>query len=122
MILSTVGYEGVASAVAAKDPLIVDVRTEDEFASGRIPGSVNIPLSEVEYAFSLPDDKFRDKFGIAKPSKDTSFITSCKIGGRAGKMRDKLNEMGYTLVKAYTGSFTEWEKMGGQVEKEGCDV
>jgi len=32
-------------------------------------------------------------------------------------MRDKLNEMGFTLVKAYTGSFTEWEKKGGEVEK-----
>ena len=28
-------------------PLIVDVRTEDEFAAGRIPGAINIPLSEV---------------------------------------------------------------------------
>ena len=72
---------------------------------------------QVEYAFSLPEDKFRDKYGICKPSKETSFITSCKIGGRATKMRDKLNEMGYTLVLAYTGSFTEWEKKGGIVEK-----
>ena len=71
----------------------------------------------MEYAFSLPGEKFRDKYGISKPTKDTSFITSCKIGGRATKMRDKLNEMGFTLVKAYTGSFTEWEKKGGEVEK-----
>ena len=33
-------------------PLIVDVRTEDEFAAGRIPGAVNIPLSEVVILFS----------------------------------------------------------------------
>ena len=115
--MSVIGYEGVYAAVSAKQPLIVDVRTEDEFASGRIPGATNIPLSEVEYAFSLPEDKFRDKYGIPKPSKDTSFITSCKIGGRATKMRDKLNEMGYTLVLAYKGSLTEWEKKGGELEK-----
>ena len=46
-----------------------------------------------------------------------SFITYCKIGGRAKKMRDKLKEMGYTLVLAYTGSLTEWEKNGGEQEK-----
>jgi rhodanese-related sulfurtransferase len=71
----------------------------------------------VEYAFSLPEEKFQAKYGINKPSKNTTFITSCKVGGRATKMRDKLNEMGYNMVKAYTGSLTEWIKMGGEVEK-----
>ena len=41
------GYDEVSAAVTAKQPPIVDVRTEDEFASGRIPGATNIPLSEV---------------------------------------------------------------------------
>ena len=45
--MSVIGYDGVFAAVTAKGPLIVDVRTEDEFASGRIPGCTNIPLSEV---------------------------------------------------------------------------
>ena len=45
--MSVIGYEGVHAAVTAKEPLIVDVRTEDEVASGRIPGATNIPLSEV---------------------------------------------------------------------------
>ena len=33
--------------ILVPQPLIVDVRTADEFAAGRIPGAVNIPLSEV---------------------------------------------------------------------------
>ena len=41
------GYDEVSAAVVARQPPIVDVRTEDEFASGRIPGATNIPLSEV---------------------------------------------------------------------------
>ena len=41
------GFDEVAAAVEARSPVIVDVRTEDEFASGRIPGAKNIPLSEV---------------------------------------------------------------------------
>lgn len=76
-----------------------------------------IILTQVEYAFSLPEEKFRAKYGISKPTKTSAFITSCKVGGRATKMRDKLNEMGYKMVKAYTGSMTEWIKMGGEVEK-----
>ena len=72
---------------------------------------------QVEFAFCLPDEKFREKYGISKPTKTSTFITSCKVGGRATKMRDKLNEMGYNMVKAYTGSMTEWVKKGGEVEK-----
>jgi len=98
-------------------PLIVDVRTEDEFAAGRIPGAVNIPLSEVEFAFSLPEKKFTETFGISKPGMADLIITSCKVGGRAAKMRDKLAQMGYTGVQAYQGSFAEWESRGGPVEK-----
>jgi len=113
----SVDFEEVVAAVEAKQPVIVDVRTEDEFASGRIPGAANIPLSEVEYAFNLPEEKFRAKYGISKPNKTSTFITSCKIGGRATKMRDKLNTMGYNMVKAYTGSITEWIKLGGEIEK-----
>ena len=88
-------------------PLIVDVRTEDEFAAGRIPGAVNIPLSEVhiinlcfaldefkkhttriykkkpasqvEFAFSLPEKKFMETFGISKPGMADLIITSCKV-------------------------------------------
>ena len=36
--------------------------------------------------------------------------------GRATKMRDKLNEMGFNMVKAYTGSMTEWINKGGEIE------
>ena len=72
---------------------------------------------QVEYAFCLPDEKFREKYGISKPDKESPFITSCKMGGRATKMRDKLNEMGFNMVKAYTGSMTEWINKGGEIEK-----
>ena len=46
------GFDEVTAAVQAKEPVIVDVRTEDEFASGRIPGATNIPLSEVNFNIS----------------------------------------------------------------------
>jgi len=115
--MAIVDFASVGAAVSAGQPLIVDVRTEDEFAAGRIPGAVNIPLSEVEYAFSLPEKKFVEAFGISKPGPTDLIITSCKVGGRAAKMRDKLRSMGYTGVQAYDGSFSEWTAKGGEVER-----
>ena len=61
MIIAVIGYKWVSAVVSAKEPLIVEVRTEDEFASGWIPGATNIPLSEVGYAFSRPEEKLTDK-------------------------------------------------------------
>jgi len=115
--MTIVDFASVGAAVAAGQPLIVDVRTEDEFAAGRIPGAINIPLSEVEFAFSLPEKKFRESFSIQKPGLGDMFITSCKVGGRAAKMSEKLATMGYTRVMVYGGSFSDWEKKGGAVEK-----
>merc|ERR1712126_166091 len=85
--MASTDFASVGAAVSAGKPLIVDVRTEDEFAAGRIPGAINIPLSEVEFAFSLPEKKFMETFGISKPGMADLIITSCKVGGRAAKMR-----------------------------------
>jgi len=115
--MAMVDFASVGAAVSAGQPLIVDVRTADEFAAGRIPGAVNIPLSEVEFAFSLPEKKFVESFGVSKPDVAAKIITSCKVGGRATKMRDKMEQMGYTGVQAYQGSFSEWEAKGGLIEK-----
>jgi rhodanese-related sulfurtransferase len=41
-----------------KPPLLVDVRTPEEFAAGHIPGAVNIPVTEMEArANELPEDQ-----------------------------------------------------------------
>merc|ERR1712126_800593 len=102
--MATVDFAVVGAAVSAGKPLIVDARTEDEFAAGRIPGAINIPLSEVEFAFSLPEKKFMETFGISKPGMADLIITSCKVGGRAAKMRDKLSQMGYTGYRHIKGA------------------
>ena len=62
---------------------IVDVRTEDEYNTGHIAGSINIPV---------------DNLGQIDVSKDTKIIVYCRSGGRSLAAVDILNEMGYTNV------------------------
>ena len=76
------GFDEVTAAVQAKEPVIVDVRTEDEFASGRIPGATNIPLSEVNskkivliYLYPIENENF-----ILKPGRK-SFM-KLKLGAK----------------------------------------
>ena len=42
---------------AEEDTVLVDVREADEYASGRIPGSINVPLSD----FDRIEDEVPDK-------------------------------------------------------------
>lgn len=61
---------------------IVDVRTVGEFASGNVPGSVNIPLNEVPHRV----DEFKN---MSKP-----LVLCCLSGGRSGQATQYLAQQG----------------------------
>lgn len=90
--------------------LILDVRSRDEVKSdGRIPHSVNIPLSELDDALKIEDDDVMvDKYGIWAPNKDQPIVVACWSGFRAGKALDKLLAAGFTRAKIFRGSTREW--------------
>jgi rhodanese-related sulfurtransferase len=67
--------------------MIIDVRTPNEFASGNVKGSVNIPLGIISDADGqLPKDK-----------NETIFVY-CLSGARSGSARGILMKKGYTNV------------------------
>lgn len=61
---------------------IVDVRTEGEFASGNVAGSINIPLNEVPHRV----DEFKN---MSKP-----LVLCCLSGGRSGQATQYLAQQG----------------------------
>jgi NADPH-dependent 2,4-dienoyl-CoA reductase/sulfur reductase-like enzyme/rhodanese-related sulfurtransferase len=53
-----VDVEAVLAAPAAEQPFLLDVRTPQEFASGHIPGAVNIPVDDLRSRLDeLPSDR-----------------------------------------------------------------
>ena len=68
-------------------PLIIDVRSPGEFATGHVRGSVNIPL-----------DPFADDIAKAVPDKSASVILCCASGGRSGMACNYMQQMGYQQV------------------------
>ncbi len=68
-------------------PLVIDVRSPSEFATGHVRGSVNVPL-----------DRFADDIAKAVPSKSTPVILCCASGGRSGMACSFMQRMGYQQV------------------------
>jgi phage shock protein E len=64
---------------------LVDVRTPEEFSGGHVPGSVNIPLSDIEKELA----QFKDKDQI---------VVFCRSGARSGQALQILNKNGFTNV------------------------
>ncbi len=68
-----------------KDPgaVLLDVRTAQEYGSGHIPGSRNLPLQDI---------------GRVALEKDTALYVYCQSGVRSRRAAEQLREMGYTKV------------------------
>jgi len=72
---------------SAHTPLIIDVRSPGEFATGHVRGSVNLPL-----------DRFAQDIAVQVPDKNTSVILCCASGGRSGMACNFMQQMGYLHV------------------------
>ncbi|WDU84399.1 rhodanese-like domain-containing protein [Caloramator sp. Dgby_cultured_2] len=68
----------------SNEPLIIDVRTEEEFSYGAYPGAINIPLDELE-------DRI-DELG----RKDRKIILYCASGARSAYALQILRAYGFT--------------------------
>jgi len=64
--------------------VLVDVRTESEFAAGHLPGAINFPVEAITK--TLP---------AKMPNKATVLLLHCESGTRSGVAQTKLRAMGY---------------------------
>jgi rhodanese-related sulfurtransferase len=80
---------------------LVDVREDNEFAAGRIPGAIHIGRGVLE----------RD-IETAIPDHDEEIILYCGGGYRSALAADNLQRMGYTNVISMDGGFRAWRLAG----------
>ena len=77
--------------------VILDVREQDEYDSGHIPGAVLLPLGTI------------DEQGAQAviPAKDTTVLVYCRSGNRSKQASEKLAALGYTAVYEF-GGIRDW--------------
>jgi rhodanese-related sulfurtransferase len=114
-------YSEIASISSSPDPsrILIDVREPSELQStGTIPTSRNVPLNSSPDSFFLPAEEFEDKYGFERPGKDVEVIFYCKAGVRSKAAAQLARQAGFGgKVSEYSGSWKNWEKNGGAVQK-----
>ena len=88
-----------AAREAGPAPLVLDVRTPGEYASGHIKGALNIPYDQVA-----------DR--IAEVEAPNGVVVYCMIGPRARKGEAALLAGGHTEVFHLEGGFAAWQAAG----------
>ncbi len=76
-----------SATTPSNEPLVVDVRTPEEFQSGAYPGAINIPLDELQRRIAELGSKSRE------------ITLYCASGARSAYAQRGLLQMGFTNVK-----------------------
>lgn len=77
---------GVKQFESTPNAILLDVRTQDEYGAGRIPGSRNIPLDQL------------DKVPQEIPDHSTPLFVYCLSGARSSRATAMLQSMGYEAI------------------------
>ena len=95
----TVQPRDVAARVA-EGWMLLDVRTNDEWAAGRIAGSVHIPMDQLMQRLDELDERV---------------VCVCAVGARSARVAQFLNAQGREAVNLDGGLYA-WEGSGLPVE------
>jgi rhodanese-related sulfurtransferase len=97
-----------AQPMVADADVVIDVREADEYATGHIPGAINIPRGLLEFRLgSAPELQ----------SRALRVILYCKTSGRAALSAAAMADMGYLDVHSIAGGFDAWAAAGKPVLK-----
>lgn len=73
--------------------IILDVREQDEYDSGHIPGAVLLPVGTID----------EESAAEVIPEKDSTVLVYCRSGNRSKTASSALAELGYTSIYKFDG-------------------
>ena len=96
--------EGARLLESDDAPLFLDVREQDEWDQGIIPGALHIPRGSLESRVE------------SRVDRDRAIVVYCSVGHRSAFAANTLEELGYDNVVNLAGGFTEWKRNGFPTE------
>ena len=76
-----------------QEVIILDVREQDEYDSGHIPGAVLLPVGTIDETTAAE----------VIPEKDSAVLVYCRSGNRSKTASSTLAELGYTNIYEFGG-------------------
>ncbi len=103
----------VVAALGDPNTVLVDARTQDEFAQGHIPGAVSFPFTEVAESgataiLEIGRSSSRRNSRHLGVTPDKQVIPYCSTGVRSAALYFTLRLIGYENVSLFSGSYAEW--------------
>ena len=77
--------------------IVLDVREQEEYDQGHIPGAVLLPVGEIT----------QESASAAVPEKDTVVLVYCRSGNRSKAAAGELAQLGYSQVYEF-GGIQDW--------------
>lgn len=130
---SRIGREAVRAGLGSEGPLLIDMRSPEEFRGervsppwlafdhgaergGHIPGAHNLYVDHLltDTGTLLPPDELWDRFAAVGAGTDIEIITYCRLSHRGSLAWFILTRLlGLSNVRVYDGSWTEWGSIVG---------
>lgn len=101
-----ISVEQFAAQMNAENAIILDVRTPEEVAKGKIAGALEMDFYS---------DDFNEQ--IATLDKNKAIYVYCASGGRSGKTMSRMSDMGFMEVYNLEGGMGAWLGANMPIEK-----
>ena len=88
-----ISQEEAKEMMDTQDVIILDVREQDEYDSGHIPGAVLLPVGTID----------EETAAEIIPEKDSTVLVYCRSGNRSKTASSALAELGYTNIYEFGG-------------------
>jgi len=98
--------EFLARRKANPKAVVIDVRDDDKWKAGHIPGAKHIHKSVIE-----------DEITSKVPDKNAEIFCHCGGGQSGPRAAEALAKMGYKNVAAIKGGFRSYSASGEKIEK-----
>ena len=88
-----ISQEEAKEMMDTQEVIVLDVREQDEYDSGHIPGAVLLPVGTIN----------EETASAVIPEKDSAVLVYCRSGNRSKTASAALAELGYTNLYEFGG-------------------
>lgn len=88
-----ISQEEAKKMMDTQEVIVLDVREQDEYDSGHIPGAVLLPVGTIN----------EETASAVIPEKDNTVLVYCRSGNRSKTASAALADLGYTNIYEFGG-------------------